>query len=274
MPKTPISYYGGKQNLLNTILPLIPEHRIYTEAFFGGGAVFFAKPPSEVEVINDNNNMVVNFYQVMQSDFELLQSKINQTLFSRATYNVAWCIYRMPHLFSKVQCAWAFYVATNMGFGCKIGSWGFDKYGKRLKSYRNKMMRFDRSLSRRLEGAQIENNDAVRVLKSYDTIDTFHYIDPPYIDTDQGHYKGYGAAQYRALLETLSTIKGKFLLSGFPNEILEAYAIKNQWEILSFEKPKTAVKASLGKPRLARKIEVLVANYPVGRGANLGKTES
>jgi len=32
--KTPISYYGGKQNMLKDILPLIPEHNIYVEPFF------------------------------------------------------------------------------------------------------------------------------------------------------------------------------------------------------------------------------------------------
>ncbi len=36
--KTPISYYGGKQNMLKHILPIIPKHEIYVEAFFGGGA--------------------------------------------------------------------------------------------------------------------------------------------------------------------------------------------------------------------------------------------
>ena len=41
--KTPISYYGGKQTLLKHILPLIPEHALYTEAFCGGCAVLFAK---------------------------------------------------------------------------------------------------------------------------------------------------------------------------------------------------------------------------------------
>ena len=51
--KTPISYYGGKQTLLKHILPLIPEHALYTEAFCGGCAVLFAKEPAKCEVIND-----------------------------------------------------------------------------------------------------------------------------------------------------------------------------------------------------------------------------
>ena len=64
--KTPISYYGGKQTLLKHILPLIPEHALYTEAFCGGCAVLFAKEPAKCEVINDINTELVNFNQVAQ----------------------------------------------------------------------------------------------------------------------------------------------------------------------------------------------------------------
>ena len=56
--KTPISYYGGKQKMLKHILPLIPQHHLYVEPFFGGGAVFWAKEPCEVEIINDYNDNV------------------------------------------------------------------------------------------------------------------------------------------------------------------------------------------------------------------------
>ncbi len=38
--KTPLTYYGGKQQLASKIVSLIPEHRIYCEPFIGGAAVF------------------------------------------------------------------------------------------------------------------------------------------------------------------------------------------------------------------------------------------
>ena len=63
--KTPISYYGGKQMMLPHILPLIPEHRTYVEPFFGGGAVFWMKPPSEYEVVNDINSRLITFYKAL-----------------------------------------------------------------------------------------------------------------------------------------------------------------------------------------------------------------
>ena len=50
MKRTPITYYGGKQQLVSTILPMIPSHRVYCEPYFGGGAVFFAKGKSYLEV--------------------------------------------------------------------------------------------------------------------------------------------------------------------------------------------------------------------------------
>ena len=89
--------------MLKHILPLIPKHNIYTEAFFGGGAVFFAKESVQSEIINDTNNMVVNFYEVIKTDFDWLKKRIEATSFSRATYKVADVIYRMPNLFDKKQ---------------------------------------------------------------------------------------------------------------------------------------------------------------------------
>ncbi len=262
MPKTPITYYGGKLNLLKEILPLIPKHRIYTESFFGGGAVFFAKEKVESEIINDTNNMVVNFFEVVKTDFDNLKTKIEMTLFSRASYSVANSIYKMPHLFNKLQQAWAFYIATNMGFSCQIGSWGYDKYGKRVKAFQNKKLLFNEKMFERLENAQIENNDALKVIQSRDSGDAFHYVDPPYIDSNQGHYGGYTEDDYKKLLITLSNIKGKFLLSSYPSKILDLYTKKNGWYTLSFDKPLSAKKAVTGKPR-DRKIEVLTANYPI-----------
>ena len=262
MTKTPIAYYGGKQSLLKSILPLIPEHTIYTEAFFGGGAVFFAKAPVKSEVINDTNNMVVNFYEIAQTDFDNLKTKIEQTPFSRTTYCVAYTIYRMPHLFSKLAQAWAFFVATNMGFSGKIGGWAYDKYGKRSKGFQNKKMRFDDTIFDRLQFAEIECNDACKVILSRDSIEAFHYVDPPYIDVNQGHYSGYTEAMYRELLETLSKVKGKFLLSSYHSDILKHYTTQNGWYTKAVSKPLIASCSKNGNPR-RRKVEVLTANYSI-----------
>lgn len=260
MPKTPISYYGGKQNMLKHILPLIPDHTIYTEAFFGGGAVFFAKPPSPSETINDVNAIVVNFYEVMTTDFDNLKEKIEATPFSRASYKVALVIYRMPHLFSKLQQAWAFYIGTNMGFSCQIGAWGYDKYGKQVKKLLNKKISFNHEIYNRLKNVQIEHNDACKVIASRDAKDAFHYVDPPYFNSCQSFYSGYTEADFEKLLQTLESVKGKFLLSSYPSDILDKYIQKNGWHVKTYNKSLSASKGVAGKSR-GRKTEVLTANY-------------
>lgn len=82
MRKTPITYYGGKQQLVSTILPMIPTHRVYCEPYFGGGAIFFAKGKSFCEVVNDIDDRIITFYDVCQDErkFLLLQQKIQNTL--------------------------------------------------------------------------------------------------------------------------------------------------------------------------------------------------
>ncbi|NND76996.1 MAG: DNA adenine methylase [Flavobacteriales bacterium] len=262
MPKTPISYYGGKLNMVKDILPLIPEHTIYTETFFGGGAIFFAKDKSKVEVINDTNNMVITFFEKAQNNFKELKKKIEGTSFSRATYKVANTIYDMPHLFNCLQQAWAFFVATNMGFACKIGSWGYDRYGTRSRSFNNKKLRFDTEIQERLKDVEIESNDATKVILRRDAIDAFHFVDPPYVGTNQGHYAGYTEEDFQRLLTTLSMVKGKFLLSSYPSELLERFTKNNGWNTKVFDKPLSASKLKDGAKR-KRKTEVLTANYPI-----------
>jgi DNA adenine methylase len=164
--RTPISYYGGKQMMSKHILPLIPKHKIYTEAFFGGGAIFFDKEPSEVEVINDLNGEVVNFYKVITTDFWRLNELIQSTLHSREQYEEATVVYNHPKLFDPIKRAWAFWILTNQGYVSKIGSWGYDKTSNRMsKSTNNKKIEFNQSIRQRLERTTIECNDALKVIE-------------------------------------------------------------------------------------------------------------
>lgn len=254
--KTPITYYGGKQTLLKYLLPLIPPHKLYCEPFFGGGALFFAKPKSEVEVINDKNGEVINFFKVVKTDFPKLQKEITATLHSRDLYKTAMVIYEHPQLFSEWKRAWAFWTLTNQGFAGMIGSWGFGKTASKEKAVAAKRAAFTKEFADRLNTVQVENNDALKVILRCDSKDTFFYCDPPYIGSDMGHYKGYTEEEYEALLDTLSKIKGKFLLSSYPSAILSRYAKKYKWKVQRVTKYVAVTKHTEKK-----KTEVLVYNY-------------
>ncbi len=118
--RTPVKYYGGKTKMLPHILPLIPPHRIYVEAFAGGAAVYFAKKPSPVEVLNDTNGNVANFYRALIQDFDGLLSEVECTLHCEHTYRQACEIYRNPYEVTSAKRAWAFWVCANMSYGGEV----------------------------------------------------------------------------------------------------------------------------------------------------------
>lgn len=260
--RTPITYYGGKLSMVSQILPLIPTHTIYTEAFFGGGAIFFAKESAQLSVINDTNHFVTVFYTVLRTQFNELKQMIDCTLYSRKTCKVAQDIYDAPHLFDKLHQAWAFWVVTSQGFSGAIGSWSYALSGNKVKTLNRKKLRFTKELAEKLEQSQIENSDALKVIKSRDTPKTFHFIDPPYIDADQGHYGGYTKEDFTNLLEALATVKGTFLLTTYDSELLSQYVKKHGWKQIKINKPLTAYASKDGEKR-KRKIEVLTMNYSI-----------
>ncbi len=255
--KTPISYYGGKQSMLKHILPMIPQHKIYIEPFFGGGAVFWSKDQSEVEIINDLNGNVINFYQQLKLNFDELKALIDATPYSREVYKKAMVIYELPYIFSPVHKAWAFWVGTIQGFSNQIGSWrSSTNRDKEAKLNFNKKVAFTEVLSKRLDLTQIECKDALELIKKQDSEDSFFYVDPPYVGADQGHYGGYTQEHFNALLEALSKIKGKFLLSSYPNDVLDQYKKQYGWH--SNDKD---MALSISQRSGARKTEALTANY-------------
>jgi len=50
---------GGKYPLLKQLLPLIPHHRVYVEAFGGAAHLLFHKFPAQVEVLNDVDRNII-----------------------------------------------------------------------------------------------------------------------------------------------------------------------------------------------------------------------
>ena len=140
--KTPITYYGGKQTLVKYLLGLIPRHTLYCEPFFGGGALFFAKEPSPVEVINDNNGEVVNFFRVMKMHFNELKKHVQATPHSRLLFKKAQNIYKNAKDNSVVERAWAFWTLANQGFSGGLTSWGFGKENSKEMSLSRKRDNF------------------------------------------------------------------------------------------------------------------------------------
>ena len=261
--KTPISYYGGKQNLVREILPLIPKHARYVEPFFGGGAVFFAKPKSKYEVINDTNQWVVNFYRVCQQreTFEALQQMVQFTPHSESEHRRAKDVL-LSASSTDIELAWAFWAQTNLSFGNKLFSGFAFRQNSEANKTANKRKNFTHNIYERLQKVEIFSRDALNVIQLKDANDVFFYVDPPYVSSEQGHYKGYTNSDFQALLDLLPTIEGKFLLSSYPEpSLLEAIG-KHGWDSKQIDQP---IRVSGNDNAGKRKTEVLTWNYELSQ---------
>lgn len=260
--RPPLTYYGGKQTLAPWIISMIPEHVLYGEPFCGGAAVLFHKEPSRVEVINDTNGELINFYRMAKTQFPKLNKLVQDTLHSRDAFRQAMVINQNPDMFDPIKRAWAIWTIAAMSFAAKLdGTFGYDKTDNTTtKRIENKRISFTPEIARRLSRVQLECADALYVIQSRDHEKAFFYCDPPYIGSDLGHYKGYTEADYTALLNTLSGIKGKFLLSSYPSSILDGFVKQLGWQ----QKQRlmlVTVNTKSGKQK--EKTEVVTANYPI-----------
>jgi DNA adenine methylase len=232
--------------------------------FLGGGAVFWAKKRVKNETINDKLDIVINFYKVLKTKFSALKKLINATCFSRTMHHKALLIWHHRIYFSDVEVAWAFWMLANFSHGQKLGGglkFSNDQSILPPVVMKNKKAEFTEQLVKRIENTIIENKDAIAVIESRNVAKSFHYLDPPYPNADQGHYRGYTFNDLEKLLVKCEQIKGKFLLSNYNSEMLDSYIIKNNWWKKEFQVNNKGMRKND-----KNKVEVLVANYvPAGK---------
>jgi DNA adenine methylase len=248
----PFSYIGGKRALAGKIIALFPEHRAYVEPFAGGAQVFFRKEPSKVEVLNDLDHEIVNFYRICQQHYEELVRYLRFTVVSRAWFDLLNAA--DPAQLTDIQrAARHFYLAKN----CYAG----------LVRHRNYSVRVDEppgynperipalieATHARLARVQLECLPYEQVLARYDRKDTLFYLDPPYYKIKLYRYN-LEPENFRAMAGRLAAIKGKFVLS--LNDVPEVRAIFKRFRVRGIELAYTAQKVA-GR----RFHEVLITNF-------------
>ncbi len=111
----PLAYIGGKNRLAKQIIAVMPPHKTYVEPFAGGAQVFFHKDPSEVEVLNDLDFEIVNFFRVCQYHYQELVRYLNYCLISRRWYNLLGA--ENPESLTDIQRAGRFFYLQKNSFG-------------------------------------------------------------------------------------------------------------------------------------------------------------
>ena len=194
------------------LLKLKPaEYNTYVEPFAGGLSFFAALDPARVEVVNDLDHNVTNFYEVLRGDDrERLLDALAVTPFSRKDLNEA--IKNLSATCDPFTRAWSWFVAVQFSYLKKMGGgYAWAHRSNQPQRYRNVISRLP-AFAHRLLDAHIECDTALRIIERYDEKGTFFFLDPPYPQTDQGQYGGYTQADLEQLVKRLTTVDAQFLL--------------------------------------------------------------
>jgi DNA adenine methylase len=227
-------WYGGKYGQLDWLLPLLPKTHLFCEAFAGSAVVLLNREPSEVEVLNDIDSEVTNFFQVLRNRPDELIEKLYLTPFSREEFKRAIEAKNNKNL-DPVERARLFFIrAEQVRIGLEqtatLGRWAWCKYTSRsgmagsVSRWVNRILALW-AVAERLREVLIENDDAFNVIKRYDGERTLFYLDPPYPHEVRGDPRAYGfemsEADHKRLATLLHSVKGKVALSGYKGPLLE-----------------------------------------------------
>ncbi len=268
MINSPFKWVGGKSRLRKAIIPLIPAHTCYVEPFGGAAWVLFGKPPSPVEILNDIDEELINFFRVVKHQPEELIKSFDLELASRSEFQRLAEV--APKSLSKIERAHRFYYLIMAGWGGEAlyprfqTSTSDGGHGNRLIGALKSLRRRIEPVHDRLKTVIIENLDWTECVERYDRSASFMYLDPPYPGNGANYkYNMRLMAEHSAIAERLSRVKCKWMLSSYDTEGVRAtfrnYNIVQIQSSSGMRSAEAEVRVHGRKRTLNR--EILILNY-------------
>lgn len=226
-----LNYFGGKSRYLDWLLPLIPDHEEYFEAFLGSGSIFLNKKPAIVETICDKDGRLINFFRVLRDNPDELIYQLSLTPYSREEFQLAGEESENP-----VEDARRYFIRSIQSFG------GITHNKRRYNSYRMDVQQSRNGVAacvskfltkiqylpevvHRLRMAQIDNRDALQLMPAFNRSTTFIYQDPPYLHstrTSNNDYKHeFTREQHLELAEINRKSRAMIMISHYDNPLYD-----------------------------------------------------
>lgn len=258
----PLKWHGGKAYLASKIVALMPPRcknpnkpddddpgwLHYVEPYFGGGAVLLANDPDGIsEVVNDMNEHLINFWEVLAHvpKFERFLRIAQVTPFAEQCYRKASA---QLHDLSDdpVLAAWSFFVRCRQSLAGRMQSFTGITKTRTRRGMNNEVSAWLTcieglpAVNERLKRVLILNDDAIDVIRKHDGPRTPFYLDPTYLHETRATTGEYGeyemtSEQHGNLLEVLSLLTGRFLLSGYRSDLYDDWAAACKWNRHDFQ---------------------------------------
>lgn len=219
---TALKYPGGKVKISSWVISFFPRHKIYVEPFGGAAGVLLNKTSSPLEVYNDLNSDLVNFFRVLRDKekaAELIR-RLKLTPYAREEY---YSCYSMPEG-DDIERARALVCRAGMGIGIRgvvsESRCGFAADGKKIRKNAQVFVNHVKIMSEiaeRFRSVVIEHKDALELIPHYDSPDTLWYLDPPYNCGYSFRYRA--GVDQKAMLGAFKNVSGYVVLSGYENRL-------------------------------------------------------
>ena len=212
MPVKPIfNRHGNKYTKRALITSLIPTHEVYIEPFCGSCAIFLNKSSVKVNILSDLDPILIKHYHLL-----------NEASDDLSLYPSIATMEDIKQWFSEHVDRTDLTIEEQLTLYKIVISTGFQ----------NTLVRFEKNIFRRnnpyitlkhiekykdmFSKATFHNEDYLTIIKEYDGVDSFFFLDPPYEKTiikKQNYAVGSDRFDYNILNTTLLNLKGKFLLT-------------------------------------------------------------
>jgi DNA adenine methylase len=205
--------FGSKARIAKQLIELLPEHNIYVEVFGGTAIVLIMKPISPVEVYNDIDGELVNFFTVLRERPDELIARCFFQPYARSDFQKYRSepppddpVERAARYMYLVNSAFRFHDYRSNTFATyTAGSGKKSSQARRWTSKVGKLV----LVAMRFRDVIIENRDFEEIINNYDRPETVFFCDPPYT---QGVFS-WDFSEHLRLARCLKNIKGKFLLT-------------------------------------------------------------
>lgn len=206
------------------------------------------------EVVNDIHGELTNFWRVLQDDldFQRLLQRVELTPFSEVEFDEAFQQSlngnqqqsfsggnNFPDAESRVERAVRFFILarqSRQGLMRDFATLSRSRTRGRINEQANAWLSVVQGLPdvhQRLRTVVILNRPACEVIRTQDGPNTLFYCDPPYVHESRSTTGEYDYEmtldQHAELLETLSKVQGKFMLSGYPSSLYSQWQQRCGW---------------------------------------------
>ncbi len=272
--RSPIIWIGGKYYSASRILAAFPpSFNTYVEVFGGAAHVLCRKPPSNhLEVYNDINGDLVNFWMHCRDYPQELQARIDSLPYSRQLFTTWHQSLFTDSPLSDMERAVRWFYVLRSSFGGQLNKskngWAYTvrRSGpgrSHAKSFHTAVSLFQ-SVSERFRDIQIEHQDFEKLIRTYASPTTLFYCDPPYVEKESYYeYKDaplFTEDDHRRLAALLNATPAFVALSYYPHPLIDELYSSEKWRRCTWQTSKCIVKtADTARPKAT---ELLLMNYP------------